>query len=198
MSTIAKNNIALLRASAHCPSHSLAEVSARDLTQLIDEPQERGGTNKGFTPTETALSALIGCTNVIGHKVAASHGIDIGTLDISAKARFDRRGVTLQEEIEIPSLYFAHDRPTFLRDNLIWAADDEVVYREKEEEVESRKVRFRTLGDMSCTAAVESEADTLDTIIAEISAAEISERGARIDDKRSEAAMEKRKQLGYF
>ena len=103
-----------------------------------------------------------------------------------------------QEEIEIPSLYFAHDRPTFLRDNLIWAADDEVVYREKEEEVESRKVRFRTLGDMSCTAAVESEADTLDTIIAEISAAEISERGARIDDKRSEAAMEKRKQLGYF
>ena len=51
---------------------------------------------------------------------------------------------------------------------------------------------------MSCTAAVESEADTLDTVIAEISAAEISERGARIDDKRSEAAMEKRKQLGYF
>jgi sulfate adenylyltransferase subunit 2 len=66
------------------------------------------------------------------------------------------------------------------------------------EEVYEDSVRFRTLGDMSCTAAVKSIADNIDSIIDEILSAEISERGARIDDKRSEAAMEKRKQQGYF
>ncbi len=59
-------------------------------------------------------------------------------------------------------------------------------------------VRFRTVGDMTCTAAVDSKASDMETVIAEIEAAEISERGARIDDKRSEAAMEKRKEVGYF
>ncbi|WP_419914096.1 OsmC family protein [Hoeflea sp.] len=63
---------------------------------------ERGGTNAGPTPTDTALAALIGCTNVIGHKCAGSLGIDIGHLEISAKCTFDRRGVTLEEEIDIP------------------------------------------------------------------------------------------------
>lgn len=60
------------------------------------------------------------------------------------------------------------------------------------------QVRFRTVGDMSCTAAVESDADTIDKVVEEIKRSKISERGARIDDKRSEAAMEKRKQQGYF
>ncbi len=92
----------LLRAEADCPSHSLAEVATRDLVQMIDEPIERGGTNKGFTPTDTALSALIGCTNVIGHKCAQKLGIDIGHLKISAKCKFDRRGVTLSDEIDVP------------------------------------------------------------------------------------------------
>ncbi|MNH46921.1 Sulfate adenylyltransferase subunit 2 [compost metagenome] len=64
--------------------------------------------------------------------------------------------------------------------------------------MENKKVRFRTVGDMSCTAAVESDADELDNIIAEISASKISERGARMDDKVSEAAMEDRKKGGYF
>ena len=91
-----------LSAEATCPSHSLAEVSVRDLTQMIDEPVERGGTNKGFTPTDTALSALIGCTNVIGHKCAAKLGLDIGHLQISAKCRFNRLGVTLAEEVDVP------------------------------------------------------------------------------------------------
>lgn len=89
-------------AQATCPSHSLAEVAVRDLTQMIDEPVERGGTNKGFTPTDTALSALIGCTNVIGHKCASKLGVDIGHLEISAKCRFNRLGVTLTEEIDVP------------------------------------------------------------------------------------------------
>ena len=103
-----------------------------------------------------------------------------------------------QEQIEIPSIYFAHQRNTFIRDGLIWSAQDDVVFRAEDEEVLKRTVRFRTVGDMSCTAAVESEADTIAKVVAEIRNSKISERGARIDDKRSEAAMEKRKQQGYF
>ena len=91
-----------LKAEADCPSHSLSEISIRDLTFAIDEPTERGGTNTGPTPTDTALAALIGCTNVIGHKCADSLGIDIGHLTISAVCDFDRRGVTLQEEVDVP------------------------------------------------------------------------------------------------
>jgi len=91
-----------LKASAECPSHSLSNVSIRDLTVAIDEPTERGGTNLGPTPTDTALSALIGCTNVIGHKCAKNLGLDIGNLEISAVCEFDRRGVTLEEEIDVP------------------------------------------------------------------------------------------------
>ena len=102
------------------------------------------------------------------------------------------------EAIEIPSIYFAHHRPTFLRDNLIWSYNDAIVYRDKSEKVTDRKIRFRTIGDMSCTAAVLSNATDIDTVIEEIKSSSISERGARIDDKRSEAAMEKRKKQGYF
>ena len=91
-----------LKASADCPSHSRADIAVRDLVFVIDEPVERGGTNAGPTPTDTALAALIGCTNVIGHKCAGKLGIDIGHLDISAKCTFDRRGVTLEEEIDVP------------------------------------------------------------------------------------------------
>ena len=91
-----------LRASADCTSHSRADISTRDLTFFIDEPVERGGTNFGPTPTETGLAALIACTNVIGHKCADKLGVDIGNLQISAVCDFDRRGVTLQEEIDVP------------------------------------------------------------------------------------------------
>ena len=91
-----------LRAEAKCPSHSLAQVAVRDLTFAIDEPTERGGTNLGPTPTDTALGALVGCTNVIAHKCASHLQIDIGHLDISIACDFDRRGVTLMEEIDVP------------------------------------------------------------------------------------------------
>jgi len=84
------------------------------------------------------------------------------------------------------------------RDGLIWSSDDRIVYRDEDEKVEDRVVRFRTVGDMSCTAAVLSTASNIDSVVEEIKASSISERGARIDDKRSEAAMEKRKQQGYF
>lgn len=83
-------------------SHAKSEVMARDVTLVIDEPVERGGTNQGLSPTETALAALIGCTNVIAHKVADSLGIDIGHATMTLACDFDRRGVTLQEEVEVP------------------------------------------------------------------------------------------------
>ena len=101
------------------------------------------------------------------------------------------------ENLEIPSIYFAHKRNIFMRDGLIWSASEHV-YKDEEEQVEERMVRFRTVGDMSCTAAVDSYATTISQVVAEIRDSSISERGARIDDKRSEAAMEKRKQQGYF
>ncbi len=91
-----------LAIDATCHSHSVAQVRTRDLMQIIDEPVERHGTNLGFTPTDTALSALAGCTNTIGHKCAAKLGVDIGNLKISIKCRFNRLGVTLAEEIDVP------------------------------------------------------------------------------------------------
>jgi len=69
---------------------------------VIDEPVERGGTNEGQSPTETAFAALMGCTNVIGHKCASKLGIDIGNLHFDMEVDFDRRGVLLMEEVEVP------------------------------------------------------------------------------------------------
>lgn len=91
-----------LRAKAECPTHARSDVAVRDLVFAVDEPTERGGTNLGPTPTDTGLAALIGCTNVIGHKCAAALGVDIGHLSITAVCDFDRRGVTLTEEISVP------------------------------------------------------------------------------------------------
>ncbi|XRE44970.1 Sulfate adenylyltransferase subunit 2 [Tenacibaculum discolor] len=125
-------------------------------------------------------------------------GQNVRVFPISNWTELDVWSYIQQEQIEIPSIYFAHKRATFVRDGLIWSANDEVVYREEEEEVRERMVRFRTVGDMSCTAAVLSDAIDIDTVVDEIRESTISERGARIDDKRSEAAMEKRKQQGYF
>ena len=125
-------------------------------------------------------------------------GQNVRVFPISNWTELDVWTYIQNEKIEIPSIYFAHKRPTFIRDGLIWSAADGIVYREDDEEVQERTVRFRTVGDMSCTAAVLSEAADLETIVYEIRQSSISERGARIDDKRSEAAMEKRKQQGYF
>lgn len=125
-------------------------------------------------------------------------GQNVRVFPISNWTELDVWSYIQQENIEIPSIYFAHQRNIFVRDGLIWSAQDDVVFRASDEKVEERTVRFRTVGDMSCTAAVESDADTIDKVVAEIRESKISERGARIDDKRSEAAMEKRKQQGYF
>ncbi|MEQ3663071.1 MULTISPECIES: sulfate adenylyltransferase subunit CysD [unclassified Olleya] len=125
-------------------------------------------------------------------------GQNVRVFPISNWTELDVWSYIEEEKIEIPSIYFAHTRATFLRDGLIWSADDDVVYRDEDEEVIERIVRFRTVGDMSCTAAVLSEASDISSVVQEIRDSSISERGARIDDKRSEAAMEKRKQQGYF
>ncbi|MEM9075668.1 MAG: sulfate adenylyltransferase subunit CysD [Bacteroidota bacterium] len=125
-------------------------------------------------------------------------GQNVRVFPISNWTELDVWSYIEKENIEIPSIYFAHKRNTFLRDGLIWSAEDDVVFRSEDERVEERTVRFRTVGDMSCTAAVESYADTIEKVVLEIRDSKISERGARIDDKRSEAAMEKRKQQGYF
>ncbi|AXT58037.1 sulfate adenylyltransferase subunit CysD [Aquimarina sp. AD1] len=125
-------------------------------------------------------------------------GQNVRVFPISNWTELDVWSYIQKEDIEIPSIYFAHKRKTFIRDGMIWSAEDDVVHREDDELVEERLVRFRTVGDMSCTAAVLSDAITIDKVVSEIRESTISERGARIDDKRSEAAMEKRKQQGYF
>ena len=97
----------------------------------------------------------------------------------------------------MPSLYFAHDRECFIRDGVIIAKSDFIPMKD-DEKCEMMHVRFRTIGDMTCTGATLSDANTLEEIIAEVAASRITERGGRSDDKRSDAAMEDRKKEGYF
>ena len=101
-------------------------------------------------------------------------------------------------ELELPSIYYSHEREVFKR-NGMWLAPGEWGGPAEGEELETRTVRYRTVGDMSCTGAVESTASTPDEVLAEISISTLSERGAtRADDKLSESAMEDRKREGYF
>ena len=103
----------------------------------------------------------------------------------------------LLEKIPLPSLYFTHKRKVFMRDGVIYSMSDFMKLKPEEKEQEM-VVRFRTVGDMTCTGAVLSEASSVEDIIAEVAAARTTERGSRQDDKRSEAAMEDRKKQGYF
>jgi sulfate adenylyltransferase subunit 2 len=103
-----------------------------------------------------------------------------------------------REQLEIPSLYFAHNRMVFERDGIL-LADNEFITRSDDEPLIEARVRYRTVGDMTCTGAVESTAGTVDEVITEVAAARITERGqTRADDRTSEAAMEDRKREGYF
>ena len=103
-----------------------------------------------------------------------------------------------REEIEVPQIYFAHERRVFERDGM-WLAESPFTELLAGEEISTRQVRYRTVGDMTCTGAVESIASDLKEIIAEVSATRVTERGAtRADDRASEAAMEDRKREGYF
>ncbi|MEU2362565.1 sulfate adenylyltransferase subunit CysD [Streptomyces noursei] len=103
-----------------------------------------------------------------------------------------------REKIELPAIYYAHEREVFARSGM-WLAPGGWGGPKDDEKLEVRQVRYRTVGDMSCTGAVESDADTIKAVIAEIAASRLTERGAtRADDKMSEAAMEDRKREGYF
>ncbi len=101
------------------------------------------------------------------------------------------------EEVELPSLYFAHKRKVFKRDGTL-LADSPVIQKRPTEEVFETMVRCRTIGDITCTGVWESEADNLEKIIQEVSTTRMTERGGRTDDKRSETSMEDRKKKGYF
>ncbi len=109
------------RIRGECPTHARTEIKVRDVQAVIDEPVERGGTNTGPTPTETIVAALIGCTNVIGHKCAEKHGVDVQSLTIDAESTFDRRGTQLVEEIEVPF------KKIVLRISLVTDAPDEQI-----------------------------------------------------------------------
>jgi sulfate adenylyltransferase subunit 2 len=102
-----------------------------------------------------------------------------------------------KEKIEIPSLYLAHQRDVVKR-NGSWIPNSEFLKLEPNEEIVSKRIRFRTLGDITITGGIESEADTMEKIVEEVSTMRETERGNRSDDKRSETAMEDRKKDGYF
>ncbi|MEO0794882.1 MAG: sulfate adenylyltransferase subunit CysD [Verrucomicrobiota bacterium] len=127
------------------------------------------------------------------------HGEHFRVFPLSNWTEMDIWQYIKAENIPLPSLYFAHERPVFMRDGAYLAETDFVTLLPDEQPtLESRKVRFRTIGDATCTGAVLSEASTIDDIIDEVAAARQTERGTRSDDKRSETAMEDRKKQGYF
>ena len=90
------------KVSGSSESHSRTLLKCRDLIDVADEPEVRGGTNEGLAPTEMALASLIACSNVITHKIAAKNNINIEQIDIDLDAQFNRLGVTLQEEVMVP------------------------------------------------------------------------------------------------
>jgi sulfate adenylyltransferase subunit 2 len=126
-----------------------------------------------------------------------NHGEHFRVFPISNWTEMDVWQYILAENIELPKLYFSHERKVFKR-NGSWISESPFIVRRENEEVVEKVVRFRTCGDMPITGAVESTAITLEEIIQEIATARTTERGSRADDKRSETAMEDRKKLGYF
>ncbi len=125
------------------------------------------------------------------------NGENVRVFPISNWTELDVWNYIQREQLDIPSLYYAHERKVFNRDGQ-WIPVSDYVHIEDSDEVRNANVRFRTVGDMTCTAAVLSDAFVLENIIQEIGDSDLSERGARIDDQRSEGAMEERKKVGYF
>ena len=125
------------------------------------------------------------------------HGENFRVFPLSNWTEMDVWQYIKAEEIPLPSLYFSHEREIVHRGSAMLGISD-VVQPQEGEKVETRTVRFRTIGDMTCTGAVDSTASTLDEIIQEVATARETERGTRADDKRSETAMEDRKKEGYF
>ncbi|MFH6985189.1 sulfate adenylyltransferase subunit CysD [Marinoscillum sp. 108] len=125
------------------------------------------------------------------------HGEHFRVFPLSNWTEMDVWQYILAENIDIPSLYFAHKRKVIRRSNT-WLPVSDFIQIDPKEEVVEKIIRFRTLGDITITGGVESDADTLEKIVEEVAAARNTERGDREDDKRSETAMEDRKRQGYF
>lgn len=123
-------------------------------------------------------------------------GENVRIFPLSNWTELDVWNYILAEKIPVPEIYFTHKRPVFERDGILFPLSDFIAL--ESEKVEELSVRFRTVGDMTCTAALESEAGSVEDIIEEIKASNTTERGSRLDDKRSESAMEDRKRSGYF
>ena len=125
-------------------------------------------------------------------------GEQVRVFPISNWTELDVWQYVAREQLELPVIYFAHEREVFSRDGMLYAASD-FVERVEGETTFTESVRFRTVGDMSCTGGVRSQAATIETVVAEIASTRITERGeTRADDRVSEAAMEDRKRVGYF
>ncbi|HSR37294.1 MAG TPA: sulfate adenylyltransferase subunit CysD [Phnomibacter sp.] len=125
-------------------------------------------------------------------------GENVRAFPISNWTELDVWNYIRREKIDLPSIYFSHEREVLVHEDQLIAVS-EFIQIEPGDVIEKRKVRYRTVGDMTCTAAVESQAETLDEVVNEIIATRISERGeTRIDDRVTEAAMEDRKKNGYF
>ncbi|MBM9498805.1 sulfate adenylyltransferase subunit CysD [Leptospira sp. 201903071] len=133
--------------------------------------------------------------NIYNGKI--SPGENVRVFPISNWTELDVWEYIRKEKIDLPSLYFSHTRQIIYRENLLFPVSKFITI-DSNDRVEDKVVRFRTVGDMTCTAAVDSQADNIDDIILEIQATRTTERGSRLDDKRSEAAMEDRKRGGYF
>lgn len=125
------------------------------------------------------------------------HGEHFRVFPLSNWTEMDVWQYIKSERIDLPNLYFSHRRKVVARGGTLLAVSA-IVQPQKGEAEEEKVVRFRTIGDMTCTGAVESDAKTVDDVIAEVAAARQTERGTRADDKRSETAMEDRKKEGYF
>ena len=135
--------------------------------------------------------------NIYNGKI--NKGENVRVFPISNWTELDVWNYIKRENIELPSIYFTHERECILTENSQLMNTNEFVTIDEKDVIVKKKVRYRTVGDMTCTAAVESEAYTVDDIIKELKEAKISERGAtRMDDRVSEAAMEDRKKGGYF
>jgi sulfate adenylyltransferase subunit 2 len=125
-------------------------------------------------------------------------GEHVRVFPISNWTELDVWQYVAREQLELPSIYFAHEREVFRRDGMLYAAS-EYIDRIDGEEPFVTSVRFRTVGDMTCTGGVESQASTIEDVVEEIAATRVTERGeTRADDRFSEAAMEDRKRVGYF
>jgi sulfate adenylyltransferase subunit 2 len=125
-------------------------------------------------------------------------GENVRVFPISNWTELDVWQYIATEGLEIPMIYFAHERDVFARDGMLYA-DTPVIERMQGEETFTESVRYRTVGDMTCTGAVRSTASTLEQVVAEIAATRVTERGeTRADDRATEAAMEDRKREGYF